>query len=82
MCFIKVWTDDDVGVQRKVFSLVKAAFGDKPLQHLEVDEKTTDVTVPNGHCIYVLEDGRWSEQHPCFGDETAILCRIPGTHPG
>ena len=75
------WAGDDPAVWDQVCGLVKAAFGDEAAQSLAVDEKTTDKTVPDQKCVYVLEDGRWRDQHPRFGQEASVHYRIPGVHP-
>lgn len=77
-----VWMDNDPETWDQVCSLVKAAFGDKAVQRLIPDEKTSDTTVPNRRCVYVLKGAdRWTEQHPYFGPEISVHYRIPGTHP-
>lgn len=76
-----VWTDDDQAVWDQACRLVKAGFGDLALRRLIPDEKTTDITIPNRQCIYVLEASSWSDKHPYFGEDISIQYRIPGTHP-
>ena len=74
--------ESDSEVWEQVCSLTKAAFGDKPLQRLIPDEKTTDTRVPNQWCVYVLEGtDKWAEQHPYFGPDISVQYRIPGAHP-
>lgn len=45
------------------------------------DDKTSDMTVPNVQCVYMLDDGSCREKHQCLKAEMSISYRIPGTHP-
>lgn len=56
---------------RQSYGLVEASFGHNAAKRLDV----------NDLFAYVLEDGRWRDQHPYLGPSISISYRRPGTHP-
>lgn len=74
-------TEFDQDVFGQASRLVRAAFGHEAYQRVTPDENTTDITVPNVQCVYVLDDGSWREKHGRFQAKMSVSYRIPGTHP-
>lgn len=66
----------------QVCGLVRAALGETAVQRMIPTEDTTDTTIPNCRCVYVLDgtDG-WTAQNRCFGQNICITYRLPGAHP-
>ena len=56
--------------------LVGMTFGHKAAQRLEYDPRPF-----SEQCVYVLEDGRWRDQHPYLGPDISAAYRKPGAHP-
>ncbi|KAL3158969.1 hypothetical protein ABBQ32_011367 [Trebouxia sp. C0010 RCD-2024] len=59
--------EEGLEVRDQTRQLAKSSFG----HHLSASEQ----------CVYVLEDGKWRDQHPYFGPSISAAYRKPGTHP-
>ncbi|KAL3158970.1 hypothetical protein ABBQ32_011368 [Trebouxia sp. C0010 RCD-2024] len=71
-----VGNDDDFG------SMVCETGLDVWDQAIELVESSFGRRLPaKKQCVYVLENGRWSNQHPSFGLSTSISYRQPGACP-